>query len=225
MNLTSKRILVVGASGVLGAEITRMLTAKGAQVLGTARTQESAAKIPAETVLRLLVDLADPNSITNLTHYLVANETLDGIVIASGRVGFGLAADTTPQQAQSLMQVNHLGPAQLISELLSLLKGKEEPMVAAITGVVAEKSFPGMSAYCASKTALASWLGALALEVRRDQIKITDLRPGHTETGLASRPLFGAAPAMPQGMSATQVAERIVTALEQGEGVVASTEF
>jgi len=225
MNINEKRILVVGASGVLGAELTRMLSAKGAQVLGTARTQESAASIPAEAVLRLLVDLADPNSITNLTQYLVANETIDGVVVASGRVGFGLAADTTPQQAQSLMQLNHLGPAQLISELLPLLKGKEEPMVAAITGVVAEKSFPGMSAYCASKTALAGWLGALALEVRRDQIKITDLRPGHTETGLASRPLFGAAPAMPQGMSATQVAERIVTALEQGEGVVASTEF
>ena len=175
--------------------------------------------------MRLLVDLADSNSITNLTHYLVANETIDGIVIASGRVGFGLAADTTAADSQALSQINFHGPAQLITQLLPALKGKEDSFVAAITGVVAEKSFPGMSAYCASKTALAGWLGALALEVRRDQIKITDLRPGHTETGLASRPLFGAAPAMPQGMSATQVAERIVTALEQGEGVVASTEF
>jgi len=225
MNINEKRILVVGASGVLGAELTRILSAKGAQVLGTARTQESAASIPAEAVLRLLVDLADPNSITNLTQYLVANETIDGVVVASGRVGFGLAADTTAADSQALSQINFHGPAQLITQLLPALKRKEDSFVAAITGVVAEKSFAGMSAYCSSKTAFASWLGALALEIRRDRIKVIDARPGHTETGLATRPLFGAAPAMPQGMSATQVAARIVTAIEQGETLVASSEF
>ncbi len=225
MNLSSKRILVVGASGVLGAEITRMLAAKGSQVLATARTQESAANIPAEASVRLLVDLANPESTAVLSNYLLASEDIDGVVVACGRVGFGFVADTSSTDAQALMQVNFHGPAQLITELLPALKGKEEAFVAAITGVVAEKNFAGMAAYCASKSAFAAWLGALALEVRRDKINVVDARPGHTETGLATRPLFGAAPQMPQGMTPTQVAARILAGIEAGEKVISSSEF
>jgi len=216
MDFSSKRILVVGASGVLGAEITRMLTAKGAQVLATARTQDSAANIPAEAAVRLLVDL---------TSYLIANEDIDGVILAAGRVGFGFVADTSSTDARALMQINFHGPAQLVTELLPALKGKDEAFVAAITGVVAEKTFAGMAAYCASKSALAAWLGAVALEIRRDKITVVDARPGHTETGLATRPLFGAAPQMPEGMTPAQVAARIISGIEAGEKVISSSEF
>ena len=98
MDFSAKRILVVGASGVLGGEITRMLTRAGAQALGTASSQESAARIPSEAALRLVVDLGSAESIKVLTDYIVANEQIDGIVVAAGRVGFGMAADTTAQQ-------------------------------------------------------------------------------------------------------------------------------
>ncbi len=225
MDFSSKRILVVGASGVLGAEITRMLAAKGAQVLATARTQESAANIPAEATVRLVVDLASAESISVLTNYLVANEDIDGVVVAAGRVGFGFAADTTNEDVRALTQINFHGPAQLITALLPALKGKDEAFVAAITGVVAEKTFAGMAAYCASKSALSAWLGALALEIRRDKINVVDARPGHTETGLASRPLFGSAPQMPQGMTPTQVVGRILAGIEAREKVISSSEF
>jgi cyclic-di-GMP-binding biofilm dispersal mediator protein len=225
MDFSSKRILVVGASGVLGAEITRMLAAKGAQVLATARTQDSAANIPAEAAVRLVVDLASSESISVLTNYVIANEDIDGVVVAAGRVGFGFAADTTNSDVRALTQINFHGPAQLITELLPALKGKDEAFVAAITGVVAEKSFAGMAAYCASKSALSAWLGALALEIRRDKINVVDARPGHTETGLATRPLFGSAPQMPQGMTPTQVAARILAGIEADEKVISSSEF
>ncbi|NDH65113.1 MAG: SDR family NAD(P)-dependent oxidoreductase [Microbacteriaceae bacterium] len=225
MDFSSKRILVVGASGVLGAEITRMLTAKGAQVLATARTQDSAANIPAEAAVRLLVDLTSSESISVLTSYLTANEDIDGVILAAGRVGFGFVADTSSTDARAIMQINFHGPSQLVTELLPALKGKDEAFVAAITGVVAEKTFAGMAAYCASKSALAVWLGALALEIRRDKITVVDARPGHTETGLATRPLFGAAPQMPEGMTPAQVAARIISGIEASEKVISSSEF
>ena len=82
-----------------------------------------------------------------------------------------------------------------------------------------------MAAYCASKSALSAWLGALALEIRRDKITVVDARPGHTETGLATRPLFGAAPQMPEGMTPAQVAARLISGIEAGEKVISSSEF
>jgi len=225
MQLTGKTILVVGASGVLGAEISRMLVAEGARVLGSASSVESAAKIPAEVSLRLVADLRSPQSISALTNYLAANETIDGLVLAAGCVGFGPATQTTADQAANLMQINHLGPAQLISELHPVFSGDTEPFVLAITGVVAERSFPSMAAYCASKQALAGWLASVATEWRKDGVRIIDARPGHTETGLASRALFGTAPAFPSGLSPQRVAQVIVDGILGEAKLLASTDF
>lgn len=225
MDLNQKRVLVVGGSGVLGGEIVKLLASRGAQVLATARTAGTAANIPAQAHLRLLVDLGDSASIRVLTDYLNANEPVDGIIIAAGRVGFGVAAETSIEDVEKLTQVNFVGPAQLLTALAPILRGREDAFLAAITGVVAEKSFPGMSAYCASKSALSAWLASVAMEWRRDKIRVIDLRPGHTETGLATRPMFGNAPQMPTGMSPEHVANAIVEAIESGATVVSSSEF
>lgn len=223
VNLQGKTVLVVGGSGVLGGALVRALSARGATVLATCRTAESADRIPAEAQLRLLADLESPESIRVLTAYLNQSQPIDGVVIASGLVGFGGAEQTSLESAARLAQVNYLGPAQLISELLGNLKKSSQPFVAAITGVVAEKVFPGMNAYTASKTAFAAWLSSLRLEQRG--IQVLDARPGHTETGLANRAIFGVAPNFPTGMTPEHVTTRIIEALEAGETILESGRF
>jgi len=218
MSLEAKRILVVGANGALGTLLTRELAKRGAIVIGTARSNESGAALPPELSESLLLDLESQSSIETLTNYLnSAPAALDGVVNAAGRVGFGSLAETSAQNASSLMQINHLGPAEVISRLLPKLAESESgAFVLSISGVVAEKVFPGMAAYTASKTAHSAWLKALALEARRAKIRVIDARPGHTETGLATRPLFGTAPAFAQGLSPENVAKVMVDAIESG---------
>jgi NAD(P)-dependent dehydrogenase (short-subunit alcohol dehydrogenase family) len=223
MTFAGKTILLVGASGVLGAHIAADLASQGARVLGTATSNESAARMPESVALRLLLDLQSAESIGVLADYLKATEKLDGIVLAAGRVGFGGMDAVSAAQSAQLMQVNYLGQADLVSRLLPAMQTGS--FIAAITGVVAERTFPGMSAYCASKTALSVWLSASAPEFRRAGVRVLEARPGHTETGLATRPLFGTAPAMPQGMTAAQVAGRIVEGISAQATVLASTDF
>jgi cyclic-di-GMP-binding biofilm dispersal mediator protein len=91
--------------------------------------------------------------------------------------------------------------------------------------VVAEQPLMGMSAYAASKAALTAADRALARELRRDGVLVCDARPPHTETGLASRPLAGTAPRLPQGLDPAQVAERIVQGIEANETEIPSTSF
>jgi cyclic-di-GMP-binding biofilm dispersal mediator protein len=54
---------------------------------------------------------------------------------------------------------------------------------------------------------------------------VMDARPGHTETGLASRPLFGSAPAFPTGMAAEFVASKIVEGILNGATELPSEAF
>lgn len=230
MSVNGQHILVVGANGALGSAISRRLSAAGATVDGTARSTETANRLPDGLTQRLLVDVGDPQSVRTLTDYLLAtDDPLDGVVIASGLVAFGTAAETPPDVADRLMQVNHLGPAALISQLLPKLSASaaanRTPFIASIPGVVAEKAFPGMSAYIASKSAHSAWLRALRLELRRPPVRVIEARPGHTETGLAGRAIFGTAPNFPTGMTADHVAEVIVAAIDGDATEVPSTAF
>jgi cyclic-di-GMP-binding biofilm dispersal mediator protein len=225
-----KNILVVGGSGVLGANLVTSLMNQGATVIGTATSNESASAIPETGNPRVLLNLADQSSINSVALWLSQSvPNLDGVIFAGGRVGFGTSEQTTDAQFAALMQVNFLGQAALINQLLPKLRASAlrdgKPFIAAITGVVAEKAFPGMSAYCASKTAMSSYLSALKTELRRDKIQVLDARPGHTETGLASRPLFGTAPSFPTGMTPEHVTSVVLNAIAAGASEVPSSQF
>ena len=54
-----------------------------------------------------------------------------------------------------------------------------------------------MAAYSASKAALTAFDRVARLEARRRDIRVIDIRPPHTETGLAGRPIAGSAPKLP----------------------------
>ena len=228
MEFTGKNILVIGGSGALGSELVRQLAAQGAVVMATARNADTAARIPAEASVKLIVDLENQDSIKTLTDYLLnLNQPIHGIINAAGVVGFAKATETSAQDAAKLMQINNLGPASIISALhpLLALDKEAESFVAGITGVVSEKVFPGMSAYTVSKMAHASYLATITQEFRRDKIQVTDAKPGHTETGLASRAIFGIAPAFPEGMTASHVVSVLLQGIKEGKPVIGSTEF
>ncbi len=224
MDFQGKKILVIGASGVFGSLISQSLVARGAHVYGSAKDSTTAEKLPAQVSTKLLLDLENPASIEAVISYL-SPETLDGIINAAGVVGFGKAQETSATDAAKLMQINHLGPAAVISGLYESLKRAEGSFVSSITGVVAEKVFPGMSAYTASKTAHSAFLSSIALEWRRDKIQVTEARPGHTETGLATRALFGQAPAFPQGMTPEHVVDVLLAGIESGTALLSSEAF
>ena len=224
MDFQGKNILVIGASGVFGSLIAQALVARGAHVYGSARDAISAEKLPAQVSTKFLLDLENPASIEAVICYLGA-ETLDGIINVAGVVGFGRANETSAADAARLMQINHLGPAAVISGLHEPLKRAEGSFVSSVTGVVAEKVFPGMSAYTVSKSAHSAFLSSIALEWRRDKIQITEARPGHTETGLATRALFGQGPVFPQGMTAEHVVEVILQGIENGTPLLSSDAF
>ena len=229
MNLNGARFLVVGGSGVLGAEFTRQLRELGAEVLATATTNDSAAKIPAVAEVRLLLNYQEAQSVETLTDYLRGSTTLDGIINAAGVVAFGPASETGTETTAQLFAINALGPIQLFTALhpmlvQSKLSGKE-PVVVNISGVVAEQPMPNLAAYSASKTAIAGFLDAVTREWRREGIRVLNTYPGHTETGLASRAISGVAPQFPQGMSAEHVVSRIIKGIVEDEKTLPSSEF
>ncbi len=224
MEMVGKRVLVVGASGVLGSLIAQELIEQGAEVLGTASSNESALRIPEACSLKLLLDLTSDQSISTLAEYINATG-IDGIVLASGLVAFGNTSEMTPEVLEKLFQVNAIGQMKLLMKVQSALERADGAFMLAIPGVVAEAPLPGLAAYSASKTALQGFLVAITREWRRQGINVISARPGHTETGLATRAIAGSPPAFPSGLEPRSVAKRMVSAILAGEKDLASEAF
>ncbi|WP_207207215.1 SDR family NAD(P)-dependent oxidoreductase [Agromyces binzhouensis] len=213
------RILVVGASGALGTLIAERLAERGARLVLHGRDPARlGASAGAATVAVDLTEADAPETIVDRA--VEALGGLDAIVVAAGVVGFDGVAETAGRDLETMFTVNALAPMRIISVALPSLRDSaaegNEPVVLTISGIVSELPTAGLASYSASKAALAAYVAAAGRELRRSGIRLVDARPGHTETGLADRPLFGTAPRFPHGHDPANVADRLVRAIEDG---------
>ena len=228
-DLRDRSIIVVGATGGLGAPIAGLLSDAGARLTLVSRSEERLATLnmPGE---RVAVDMRKAGAAERVVSSAVeASGGVDGIVFAAGIVAFGSVADTPDDVLIDLFTTNTLAPIRLMRAALPALRESagagRGPFVVNISAVVAEQPMAGMAAYSAAKSALAAYDAAAARELRREGIRVIDARPPHTETGLATRPAFGSAPRLPEGLAAADVAERIVRAIVDDEKDLTSTSF
>ena len=226
--LSGRRILVTGATGGLGSLIARELSAQGAQLVLSARSAESLQALGLDAEM-FSVDLLAAGAAQALIDVATDAGELDGIVIAHGVVAFGPAAEISDETLSAVMTLNQTVPIQLIRASVPALTASRQagndPFILTIAGVVADSPTAGMAAYSASKAGLNAFVSAAQRELRRAGIRVFDARPPHTETGLATRPIAGTAPAMPTGLAPSVVATRIVAAIMNDEKDVPTAAF
>ncbi len=208
-------VAVVGANGGLGSEIVRELGARGATTISAGRSGG----------VDVAIDLRDSEGGAAIAAFATAQHgRLDGVVNAAGIVAFGNLVDTDDVVIEDLFLTNAMGPMWLAKQVAPALEASHGFFVN-ISGVVADSPMPGMAAYSASKAAAAAGMESIRREFRRNKVTVIDVRPPHTETGLATRPLGGVAPTMPIGLPPAAVASRIVAAIEHDESVVTADQF
>ncbi len=222
--LDGARIAVVGASGALGSLVSHELVRRGARLLlvGRDATRLEGLGIDAPVVVADVGDATAGDAVADAARSAYGG--LDGLVNAAGVVAFGPLVDTPDEVIEELFLTNVVGPLFLVRRLLPLLE-ESQGFVLQVSAVVAERPLPGMAAYSASKAALSGVATALRTELRRAKVTVHDVRPPHTETGLATRPLSGQAPGLPQGLAPEDVARRIVDAIAAGETDLGAAAF
>jgi short-subunit dehydrogenase len=228
-NLSGLSVLVAGASGGLGAPITQRLADAGASLTLVGRDVSRLRQIGVEATF-VQADLAKAGAAnTAVVQAVEANAGLDGVVVASGVVAFGSAVEVPDDVLVEMFTINTLAPIRLLRAAAEHLRASaaagNDAFFATISAVVAEQPMAGMAAYSASKAALSAYDAAAARELRRAKVRVLDIRPPHTETGLAQRPVFGQAPRLPEGLSPSAVADRVVAAIVDGERDLPSTAF
>ncbi|WP_424347782.1 SDR family NAD(P)-dependent oxidoreductase [Kocuria sp. CH-021] len=217
MDLNGARILVVGATGVLGQRLCERLGERTTDIVVTGRSAADAEELRRRLGLRAAhaLDLVDHDEAAAVVRR-AAEELggLDAVVIATGVAAFGPAVDEDEAVVEELFEVNALGPMAVLRAALPHVA--DGGAVAVLTGVVAELPLAGMAGYAASKAAMASWLGSLRRELRRRRIAVVDARLPHMDTGLVDRALTGLPPRLPPGHNVDDVIAAVELGLERG---------
>lgn len=225
--LLDSNMLVVGATGGLGSAISRRLAAEGVRLTLAGRNEGTLAVLADElgdsVAGTVSADLALPGGPAAVVAALAPDGGLDGVIYAAGVVAFGPLADLEEDAFEQMLLLNFVSPVRLFKALLPQLKPGS--VVVHLSAILAEKPMKGMAVYSATKSALTGFGAAMGAELRREHIRVLDVRPPHTETGLHTRPISGVPPRLGPGLDPASVADRIVTAIAAEEPDLPSTAF
>lgn len=215
MEIDGKRILVAGATGVLGGALARELSGAGARLVLAGRDPERLAAAGREhdapTVALELTDRASPGRC--IQEAADAHGGLDGLVLATGNIAFGNAETADDEVSDAVFAVNVLGPVRLMRHALATF---EPPgALVALSAVVVDYPTAGMAVYSAAKGALSAYLAAVRHERRRDKTVVLDVRPPHLDTGFEHRAMAGKPPRLPEPVPAADVVPAIIAALRE----------
>ncbi|MFE3880456.1 SDR family NAD(P)-dependent oxidoreductase [Kitasatospora sp. NPDC059146] len=221
MEIEGSRVLVVGATGVIGGELAAAAAARGARVAVAGRDPERLARAARRVGATpgFLFDAYDLETCRALAA-LAAERTagLDAVIVAFGAIAFGRTGEVPLAVQEHLMTVNALAPAAVLEGALPVVG--PGGAIAALTGAVVDRPFPGTCSYRASKAALAAWLESVRTERRRERLTVLDARLPHLDTGFARRAVTGTAPPLPPGADLGTWVAALLDALVDGTAVL-----
>jgi cyclic-di-GMP-binding biofilm dispersal mediator protein len=209
--INGARCLVVGSTGGIGVAMAGALIGRGGAVVGVGRSYATQPGVDAYSQ----ADITTSEGREAIVSLVVENGGVDIVVVAAGAVGFGYLAELSDEQVAHIVDLDLIAPLQLVSKLLPHIH--DSGCIVFITGAVVDGPVIGMSAYTAAKAGLSAAGAVLRRELRPRKIQVLDARPGHTETALSARSLFGSAPTMKPGMDPGAVAARICEAISNSE--------
>jgi short-subunit dehydrogenase len=186
-SLKDKYILLAGATGGIGRELARLLTGSGARLFITGRKEELLREIATECRLSedclLAADLTDINGVKALKQaYEKVYPTLDILINLSG---IGIIQSTENLEEADFMrtlQVNLYAPYMLTRAFLPVMKEAKKGLIIHVPGVLGKVPMAGAAAYSASKYGLVGMMQSIREEVKRTEIRITNLFLGGVDS-------------------------------------------
>jgi NAD(P)-dependent dehydrogenase (short-subunit alcohol dehydrogenase family) len=150
------------------------------------------ADYPASGAIAIPVDVADPDSVTELV--TAAQSAAAPLKVLHANAGIGIYADLevmpTPDISR-VLAVNLYGALLCCRAVLGPLRSNGGGAIVITSSVQANLSLPGCVAYAATKAGLIAAARTLAVEVGAHNIRVNCVSPGTIDTPMLERDMSG----------------------------------
>ena len=183
--LKNKNVLLLGATGGIGSNLLKLLTNSGANVWMAGRQLDKLLalskenNIPNDRVLQ--VDLANAQSVQVFIEKISAI-SFDTFINAAG-IGVIKPLDQLQiSEMQLSLQVNVLSIFEIVKSILPKMIEVKKGLIINIPGILGKTPMSGAAAYCASKYALVGMMQSIREELKRTEIRITQVYLGGVDS-------------------------------------------
>ena len=211
MPSTNPRVLILGATSAIAAEVARLYAARGARLCLVARNAEKLARLvgelPPEQVTAAVADFANlSNAEAVVSAAIAALGGVDVALIAHGELGDQLESERSFVEADAMIVANFTSVVALLIPLANYMEGASAGTLGVITSVAGDRGRPRNYTYGAAKGALNVYLQGLRSRLHGAGVKVTTLKLGPVDTPMTrdhqKTPVFSTPAAVARGIVA-----------------------
>jgi decaprenylphospho-beta-D-erythro-pentofuranosid-2-ulose 2-reductase len=211
------RVLIIGATSAIAAEVARSYAKRGARLHLLARSEAKLAALTSSldqsaSVTSRVADFAELTSVEELVRGALQElGGLDTVLVAHGDLGDQLKSEASFQEAESIFRTNLLSVVAFLVPLANALEAQGSGCIGVITSVAGDRGRPRNYTYGAAKGALNVYLQGLRSRLFRSGVSVVTLKLGPVDTPMTVAHEKNALFARP-----VAVASSIVAALDEG---------
>jgi NADP-dependent 3-hydroxy acid dehydrogenase YdfG len=185
--LTNKNILVAGATGGVGRNTAKLLAQSGARVFIAGRNAAKLAELAEELSIPeercFSIDLTNESSIVAMATAIHSQvPQLDIMVNAAGIGIIKPLEQLSLAEFQQSLSTNLVGSFLLVQQFLPAMKTTGKGLIINIPGILGKVPMAGAAAYCASKYGLVGMMQSIREELKRTEIRITNIFLGGVDS-------------------------------------------
>lgn len=185
--LKGKQVIIVGATGGIGAHSAKLIHGSGAIVYITGRDAQKLNQLSAELAIPqervFVMDISDETAVNNTIQQILSlTPNIDILVNAAG-IGIIKPIETlSSADFNQSLQINLFGSFYLAKAVLPAMKLVKKGLIINIPGVLGKVPMAGAAAYSASKYGLVGMMQSIREELKRTDIRITNLFLGGVDS-------------------------------------------
>ncbi|MFC4497990.1 MULTISPECIES: SDR family NAD(P)-dependent oxidoreductase [Streptomyces] len=205
----SRRLLIAGATGLVGTAVSEAAAARGTGLVllgrSAGRLNPLAARLEAEhgvPVLPLEADVTDPASLDSAVRRARAAgvDRLDGVIsLVTGYGGRPVpAGDLSPEEFRQVLETDVTGSFLLVRACLALLRAAPAGRVVLVSSVAGLRGRPMAAHLCAAKAGVHGLALGLSAELAAEGIGVRCVAPGPVARPGAGHPPSPIPPTSPE---------------------------
>jgi short-subunit dehydrogenase len=218
-------VWITGASTGIGFELAKVFAKSGYIIVATARRKSRLVSLVNEIrfagseAYAFVCDVRSERSIIATKKKILEKcGTIDILINNASITAFKSFIDTKPPEFDDILETNLRGSYLATRSVMPLMMKKKRGHVINILSAAAKTVFTNSSAYSASKAGMLAMFNVIRAEVRKYNIKVTNIMPGATDTPMwssASRQKY-----QHRMMTPKEIAEITLMAANQPKKVV-----